>query len=676
MAISMVGRVLNGRYKITERIGIGGMAEVYIAQDTVLGRIVAIKIMLPQFAEDKTFTARFRQEAASAANLQSPYIVNIYDWGQDQGTYFIVMEFIHGSDLKTGIKERGVINQRKVAEIGVQVCQALTVAHNMDITHSDIKPQNIMVQPDGNIKVMDFGIACAKNTMLSQTSSVLGTAHYISPEQAQGKDIGPASDIYSLGVVLYEAATGSLPFDGPDAISVALKQVNEQPVPPRRINPRIDPILESIILKAMAKDPRERFGTAGEMRQALNDFLLGKTANGLHGFDASETQVLGSAARGVAASAAASRMAANGHTAVMPGGISDPQMRGRHNPGNTGAMQAARPVNATNARGGGVRPVNAHQSTDMYGSGRVNNHAQAPQKKSKKGLVIGIVIGVIAIIAAVFLALNFFGGSTIPDVEGKTITQAENVLKKAGYTIGKTTEEFHAEIPAQCVIKTNPEAGKKAEQGTKVDIVVSKGPELVTVPSVLGMTNTEAIATIETAGFKAVAGDPQYSTEYKEDTVMSQTPAAKSQAAKGSNIVYQLSKGTESVTVPYVVGKTQDEGTAKLSEAGFTAVIMSDYNDEYDAGVIFEQSPSSGKQNKGSSITIYVSKGQDLATVPNVSNRTVAEVVSDLIGRGFTNVEKEKPNSDSSECTDITNSSYSSVTGRSIPKSTRLIVRS
>ncbi|MFR5000386.1 MAG: protein kinase domain-containing protein, partial [Slackia sp.] len=241
----MIGRVFNGRYKITERIGIGGMAEVYKAQDQVLGRSVAVKVMLPQYAADSEFTARFKQEAASAANLQSPYIVNVYDWGQDEGTYFIVMEYVRGTDLKSAIQQRGAINQRKVAEIGSQVCQALSVAHGQDIMHRDIKPQNIMVQPDGNVKVMDFGIARAKNSVKAKTSSVLGTAHY-SPEQAQGKELDGASDIYSLGCVLYEAATGQLPFDGPDAVSVAMRQVNEAPLPPSQVKPDISPDLEAI----------------------------------------------------------------------------------------------------------------------------------------------------------------------------------------------------------------------------------------------------------------------------------------------------------------------------------------------------------------------------------------------------------------------------------------------
>ena len=311
----MIGRVFNNRYQITERIGIGGMAEVYRAQDNVLGRLVAVKVMLPQYAADPNFTQRFKQEAAAAANLQSPYIVNVYDWGQDEGTYYIVMEFVRGSDLKTAIIERGAINQRKVAEIGSQVCQALSVAHGLDIIHRDIKPQNIMVQPDGNVKVMDFGIARAKNSVMTQTSSVLGTAHYISPEQAQGKDLTATSDIYSLGIVLYESATGRLPFDGPDAVSVAMKQVNDLPVPPREINPDIDPALEAIIMKAIAKNPADRFATAKDMRLALNDYLAGRPVNLGEGFTSAETVVMGGVVPPVGV--------ADG-TAVMPamGGVS------------------------------------------------------------------------------------------------------------------------------------------------------------------------------------------------------------------------------------------------------------------------------------------------------------------------------------------------------------------
>ena len=274
----MAERVLGGRYTVQDRIGTGGMAIVYRGLDEVLGRTVAIKTMLPQYAADPSFAARFKQEAQAAAALQSPYIVSVYDWGKDGDTYYIVMEYLRGTDLKSGIRKHGALDSKKVAQIGSQIAQALSVAHRHDIIHRDIKPQNIMVQPDGNIKVMDFGIARAKNSHLTTDNSVLGTAHYVSPEQTQGKELGPTTDIYSLGIVMYEAATGRVPFDGDDAISVALKQVNEQPVPPTAVNPAVDSALESIILKCMQKDPKDRFQTADELYHVLRDYLAGRLA--------------------------------------------------------------------------------------------------------------------------------------------------------------------------------------------------------------------------------------------------------------------------------------------------------------------------------------------------------------------------------------------------------------
>ncbi|MCL2819134.1 MAG: protein kinase, partial [Actinomycetia bacterium] len=261
--------ILGGRYRITEKIGTGGMADVYKAIDETLGRAVAVKVMHSKYASDPSFTQRFRQEAQAAANLQSPNIVNIYDWGQEGDYYYIVMEYVRGTDLKTIIKQKGSLTSKQVAEIGAQVCSALSVAHGYDIIHRDIKPHNIMVTPDGMVKVMDFGIARAGNTTMTQTGSVLGTAHYVSPEQAQGRALTSASDLYSLGVVLYEAVTGRVPFDADTPVAVALKQVNEQPQRPSRFAKDIDPRLEEIIGRAMAKDPRQRYSTAEEMRKDL-----------------------------------------------------------------------------------------------------------------------------------------------------------------------------------------------------------------------------------------------------------------------------------------------------------------------------------------------------------------------------------------------------------------------
>ena len=275
---------LGQRYRATERIGTGGMADVYKAVDEVLGRTVAVKVMHADLADDASFAARFRHEAQAAANLQSPNIVNMYDWGQDDGTFYIVMEYVHGTDLKSMIEREGALPSRTVAQIGVQVCAALSVAHGYGIIHRDIKPHNIMVQADGAVKLMDFGIARAGPSMKTQTGSVLGTAQYISPEAALGTPLTPASDLYSLGVVLYEAATGKVPFDGDTPVAVAMKQVNEEAESPRLANPDIEPALAAVIVKAMQKQTADRYVSAGDLQQDLSAIAQGRSGEVAAGY--------------------------------------------------------------------------------------------------------------------------------------------------------------------------------------------------------------------------------------------------------------------------------------------------------------------------------------------------------------------------------------------------------
>ncbi len=578
----MIGRVFNGRYRITERIGIGGMAEVYKAEDQVLGRTVAVKVMLPQYAADPDFTARFKQEAASAANLQSPYIVNVYDWGQDDGTYFIVMEFVRGTDLKSAINQRGAINQRKVAEIGSQVCQALSVAHNLDIFHRDIKPQNIMVQPDGNVKVMDFGIARAKNSVKTQTSSVLGTAHYISPEQAQGKELDGTSDMYSLGCVLYEAATGTLPFDGPDAVSVAMRQVNEDPIPPSQINPDIKPDLEAIILKTMSKDPTGRFRTVREMKQALDDFLMGRPVD-----------LGGLAAMGAMSSAVTQVISPADSTAVMPA------------VGNESS-----------------------KSTTYRNDSR--------NKKRRNPIVVaaGVLAAILIVVLIVVVASTLFGGtSRVPDVTGQTEEAARNTLESAGYVVGEIIEEYSTDTVSGRVIRTDPAADTELDQGETVDIVVSIGAEKGTVPDLSNMTAEEAQAAIEEAGFVASFGGNENS-DAEVNTVSSQDPSANTEAEKGTTVTYWISIGPTEVSVPNTVGETQSSAISILRDAGFTVDIESGgYSDTYAQGVVMNQDPSSGDLAEGSTVTIYISEGPEPVTTYRVSDylyegMTVSELLA------------------------------------------------
>ncbi len=563
MAGSMIGRTFNNRYKLTERVGLGGMAEVYRAEDNVLGRTVAVKVMLPQYAADPTFTKRFRQEAASAANLQSPYIVSIYDWGLDSETYYIVMEFLRGTDLKTAIKERGAINQRKAAEIGSQVAQALSVAHAGGIIHRDIKPQNIMIQPDGNIKVMDFGIARAGDAGLSQTATVLGTAHYVSPEQAQGKELTGASDIYSLGVVLYEATTGKLPFDGQDAVSVAVKQVNELPAPPSTINPNIDPALEAIIMKAMEKDPERRFKDASEMRHILNDYLAGRPVNLGDDISGLKTQVMG----GVAP--------VNG-TAVM------------------------NPVGGANGDAGRTT-VNKAYAADANDEGK---------KKSKRNVVIGVVIALLAVIGIVAAAMALGGNQemvNVPDISNKPIAEARSELQAAGFTIGTETEVYNPDVEAGNVVSTDPAAGVQAAKGSSVNITISKGTEQVTVPDLRGMSADEAQRVLASYGLNGQQGDTVFSDDVEENRVAQQDTAAGTTAYKGDTITFHLSKGPETASVPNVQGLDFETARDRLEAAGFT-VSLQWRDDSAAANTVIRQSVT-GTAKLGTTITLTISNG-------------------------------------------------------------------
>ena len=624
----MAGNVLGGRYTVQDRIGTGGMAVVYRGLDEVLGRTVAIKTMLPQYANDPSFAARFKQEAQAAAALSSQFIVQVYDWGKDGDTYYIVMEYLRGTDLKSGIRRHGALDCKKVAQIGSQIAQALSVAHRHEIIHRDIKPQNIMVLRDGNVKVMDFGIARAKNSHLTTDNSVLGTAHYVSPEQTQGKELGPTTDIYSLGIVMYEAATGQVPFEGDDAITVALKQVNEQPKPPSQINPNIDPSLESIILKCMQKDPAARFQTADELYHVLRDYMAGRM------------------------------QAVNRVTSVLP----------VNNTPNIASTQTTPLIPATDSTGSSRQTRTGRRNRPVTATERARQQAEERKRKSKRRRTLTIV-GFIALLAIVGAAVAMFIGNNnsmraVPNLLNYTQEAALQEISNTGgfFEQGKVTSEYSSTVEEGHVISQNPIAGKKAERGTKIDLIISKGEEpkaTVQVPDLKNMTPTEAQAELAKVGLKGENGDSVYDESVEAGKVARQTPAAGLDAKEGDVITYHLSKGVESVEVPNVVGKYKDEAIAELEESGFVVEDTYSYSDVYGEGIVVEQSKTN-TADKGSTIVITVSLGSATIEVPSVIGYDQANAESTLSNAGFT-VNVETRNDEATAGTVISQSPQGSI---------------
>ena len=596
----MPGKVLGGRYQVQDRIGTGGMATVYRGLDEVLGRTVAIKTMLPQYATDPSFAARFKQEAQAAAALQSPYIVSVYDWGKDADTYYIVMEYLRGTDLKSGIKKHGALDCKKVAQIGSQIAQALSVAHKHDIIHRDIKPQNIMVQPDGNIKVMDFGIARAKNSHLTADNSVLGTAHYVSPEQTQGKELGPTTDIYSLGIVMYEAATGQVPFQGDDAITVALKQVNEQPKPPSQLNPAVDPSLESIILKCMQKDPAARFQTADELYRTLRDYLAGRLSS------------------------------VNNATAMLAAQATTKLDRGQGVVSGTAAMPR---LNRTNQ----YRP---HSATEQAAEEQANR-----DRKHRRKVVLG-VIGALVVVAAVVAALmNVLGAQSakvaVPYLLNLSKDDAVQQIESAGFEVGKVDEAFDDSVPEGNVCDQSPSANSQADKGSKIDIVLSRGPEpaeKVTVPDLTNVDGDQAGEELSKYNLTGNYAGLEYSDTVAEGKVTRTDPAAGSEAEAGSTVNYWVSQGPEQITVPNVSGDDVDSATQRLQsdKYGLKVKVVETSSDSVASGRVIYTSPSEGSTvSKGDTVTLYVSTGPSSVSVPNVIGLSYSRAKSTLESAGF-----------------------------------------
>ena len=589
----MVGRILNSRYELEQLIGTGGMADVYRARDNLLGRTVAVKILHPQFAKDPVFIERFRQEAQAAANLNQSNIVNVFDWGIEDSTYYIVMEYVQGRDLKSIIVQGGPLMPERAVEIAMAICLALDAASARGIVHRDIKPQNIIVTGDGQIKVMDFGIArTAGGSAMTQTGTIMGTAQYISPEQAQGRVADPRSDLYSLGIVLYEMLTGKVPFNGENPVAIAYKHVREDPLAPSLMNPDISPELEAVVMKALAKNPENRYQSAIEMRSDLERCLEGAPVYAtpvLPPEDVARGQTQAYAMQGgppprrsrtawlwVLVIAIVLAAVAVGVWAIVinTGGIKVPNVIGMKRSDAEAQLKKL----------GLVMSVTKEEVNASVPKDTVSSQSPDPKTKLSKGGVVEVTVSKGPDMAAV------------PNLVGLTAAGAQEALTALGLKLGDTQEQFSSQ-PKGRIAQQNPPAAAQVPKGTSVTIVVSKGPEMVLVPNVVNMSKDEATTKLEAAGLQA---DPQTvtSTTDPEGVVKTQSPAGGQSVPKGSKVTINVTQKPTQKAVPNVVGSTKDSATATLTAAGFTqvSVVLENTTVPANVGKVLSQDPASGTQ--------------------------------------------------------------------------------
>ncbi len=601
----MLGRVFNNRYRLKEKIGSGGMADVYLADDLSLNREVAVKVLHAQYAADPSFIQRFRYEAQAAANLNHPNIVNIYDWGNEGDIYYIVMEYVEGRDLKQILMTEGRFMPERAAEITAEICAALQFAHRQNLIHRDIKPHNIIITPMGQVKVMDFGIArVGSGNGMTQTGTVMGTAQYISPEQAQGQAVDARSDIYSLGVVLYELLLGRVPFDDDNAIAVAYKQVKEDPVPISLVDRTMPPALEAIVMKALAKNPENRYGSAQEMKADLLRWLEGMPVNAtpvLASVPVSPTESMAAATAQEYPREPRSRTwvwitAALAAVLVITGVVlaivltrGDATLVAIPNVANMNESDAQKALENAGLKMR-VSDQFAYVTSASDPEGVVKSQDPASGTNIKKGSTVEVV-----------LTKAFH----VPDVSNMKLDDAKNVLTQNKLTVGNVTETASADSQKGIVLQQDPVANSFSHPGATVNLTVGKGVELVAVPELAGKTQDDAVNALTAAGLKADVKQ-QSSDTVPSGKVISSDPAANTQVAKGSTVTVNVSTGAAQVTVPDVTTKTQADATSILQAAGFSVVVQK-VVDPANNGRVKSQNPVGGsKASKGSSVTILV----------------------------------------------------------------------
>jgi serine/threonine-protein kinase len=573
---TLSGTLFAGRYRIARKLGGGGMADVYLAEDQELGRRVAIKLLHARYVNDEQFVERFRREATHAAGLSHPNIVSIFDRGEVDGSYYIVMEYVEGNTLKELIRSRGFCPIPVAIAYTRQILAALRYAHRNGVIHRDIKPHNVIVDSEGVVKVTDFGIARAGASQMTEEGAIIGTAQYLSPEQARGAPVDQTSDLYSTGIVLFELLTGEVPFTGESPVEIAMKHLADVPPTPSELRPDVPPDLDLVVVRALAKEPADRYQSAAAMDADLETVARG-------GRVAAET--------------------AEAATMVLAG----------------------------------ERALDAAAATQIVRRGPPKYE---PPKRGRSlwpwlvglGLLLAVVLG--AWLARGWIEDQVQGSDqvAVPYVVGIPQANAESLIQDRGL-VPQVRRVSNSDVPEGTVFAQKPTEGTKVDKQTLVRIDVSSGKPQVTIPSVVGQSIQDAVAELTRAGLDAQV--VEVNSDRDQGTVTAQSPSPGTVVVEGTRVRINVSKGPKPISIPSVVGLPYDQAASELQQKGF-GVSRIDKESDQAAGIVTDQDPSGGSQgSKGSTVTLTVSKGPSTAAVPDVTTQDVSIAQTTLDAAGF-----------------------------------------
>jgi beta-lactam-binding protein with PASTA domain/predicted Ser/Thr protein kinase len=578
--------LIDGRYRLVSRLGSGGMADVFLVEDQQLGRKVALKLLYRRFAEDPDFVERFRREAQAAAGLQHPNVVGVYDRGSFDDTYYIAMEYLPGQTLKQLIRREAPLDPVRAIDLTLQILRAARFAHRRGVIHRDLKPHNVIVDDSDHAKVTDFGIARAGASDMTETGSIMGTAQYLSPEQAQGHVVSEHSDLYSIGIVLYEMLTGKVPFDAEAAVTIALKHVSESPAPPSTINPNIPPELEQVVLWTLNKDPADRPGSADQLINALEQ-----------------------------CKAAILSGSAGQHTASMAAlAVADA----------AGAPFVPVPI----------PPAPAYQDQPTNGEAVLVEEVVRPRRRPP--------VWVWALLAVLLIAAAALGAyliakpvkKVVPPVTGETLNVARTQLQNAGFSVGIINVTDRS--VSGTVIGEDPQANSKADDGSTVTLTVSQGPGNGTVPSVQGFREARAKRLIAAAHLKVDRTLPESSNQFAAGFVTRTDPTAGESLPIGTGVTLFVSSGKAKVTVPDVRGEPQAAATQALTNLSLKSTTSMQPSSTDTPGTVISQSPVGGSSEpQGATVSLVIASAPTTASVPSVQGQTATAAAGALTSAGF-----------------------------------------